>query len=48
MIISALMILNRDFFLENSTPITIVSGVIAAGVVIVLLIMLYRTRQKAA
>ncbi len=48
MVISALMILNRDFFLENSTPITIVSGVIAAGVVIVLLIMLYRTRQKAA
>jgi NADH:ubiquinone oxidoreductase subunit 6 (subunit J) len=45
MILSAIMVLDRDFFLENSTVITIVSGIIAAAVVIVMILMLIRTRK---
>jgi len=46
MVISAVMILNRDFFLENTVLISVVSGIIALGVVVVLVIMLYRTKQQ--
>jgi len=46
MVISAVMILSRDFFLENTVLISVVSGIIALGVVVVLVIMLYRTKQQ--
>ncbi|MBQ7979215.1 MAG: hypothetical protein IJ248_05645 [Candidatus Methanomethylophilaceae archaeon] len=46
MIISAVVILNRDLFVENSDLIMIVSGVIALGVIIVLVMMLIRTWNR--
>ena len=46
MIISALVILNRDLFVENSDLIMIVSGVLALGVIIVLVMMLIRTWNR--
>ena len=47
MIISAVVILNRDLFLENSNLIMILSGVIALGVIVVLVMMLIRTRNHS-
>ncbi|MBR4202534.1 MAG: hypothetical protein IKQ93_03055 [Candidatus Methanomethylophilaceae archaeon] len=46
MIISAVVILNRDLFVENSDLIMIVSGVLALGVIIVLVMMLIRTWNR--
>ncbi len=46
MIISAVVILNRDLFLENSDLLMIVSGVLALGVIIVLVMMLIRTWNR--
>lgn len=46
MIISAVVILNRDLFVENSGLIMIVSGVLALGVIIVLVMMLIRTWNR--
>ncbi len=46
MIISAVVILNRDLFVENSDLIMIVSGVVALGVIIVLVMMLIRTWNR--
>ena len=46
MIISAVVILNRDLFVENSDLIMIISGVLALGVIIVLVMMLIRTWNR--
>jgi len=46
MIISAVVILNRDLFVENSDLIMIVSGVVALGVIIVLVMILIRTWNR--
>jgi len=46
MIISTVVILNRDLFVENSDLIMIVSGVLALGVIIVLVMMLIRTWNR--
>jgi NADH:ubiquinone oxidoreductase subunit 6 (subunit J) len=48
MVISAVVILNRDLFLENSELIMIVSGVVAIGVIIVLVLMFLRIRKHDA
>jgi NADH:ubiquinone oxidoreductase subunit 6 (subunit J) len=47
MIVSAVVILNRDLFLENTELIMGISGAVALCVIIVMIIMLIRTRQKA-
>lgn len=46
MIISVVLILNRDLFLDNPDIIMIVSGVLALAVVIVLVMMLIRTWNR--
>ena len=46
MVISAIVILDRDLFLENTELIMAVSGLVALGVIIVLIMMLIRMRQK--
>ena len=45
MIVSGIMVANREFFLANSDAIAIVSGILALGVVIVLILILIRTRK---
>jgi len=45
MIVSGIMVVNRDFFLANSDAITAVSGILAIAVVIVLILILVRTKQ---
>jgi NADH:ubiquinone oxidoreductase subunit 6 (subunit J) len=47
MIVSAVVILNRDLFLENTELIMGISGAVALCVIIVMIMMLIRTRQKA-
>ncbi|MBO7351609.1 MAG: hypothetical protein J6U12_01650 [Candidatus Methanomethylophilaceae archaeon] len=47
MIVSAIVILNRDLFLENTELIMGISGAVALCVIIVMIMMLIRTRQKA-
>ncbi len=46
MVVSAIVILDRDLFLENTKLIMAVSGLVALGVIIVLIMMLIRMRQK--
>ncbi len=46
MIVSGLMIVNRDFFLANTALVTCISGILALGVVIVLILMFLRSRQQ--
>ena len=46
MVVSAIVILDRDLFLENTELIMAVSGLVALGVIIVLILMLIRMRQK--
>lgn len=46
MVVSAIVILDRDLFLENTDLIMAVSGLVALGVIIVLIMMLIRMRQK--
>lgn len=46
MVVSAIVILDRDLFLENAELIMAVSGLVALGVIIVLIMMLIRMRQK--
>ena len=46
MVVSAIVILDRDLFLENTELIMAVSGLVALGVIIVLIMMLIRMRQK--
>ena len=46
MVVSAIVILDRDLFLENTELIMVVSGLVALGVIIVLIMMLIRMRQK--
>lgn len=45
MIVSGLMIVNREFFLANAALITCISGILALGVIVVLVIMYIRMRQ---
>ncbi|MBP5685548.1 MAG: hypothetical protein J6W72_03870 [Candidatus Methanomethylophilaceae archaeon] len=47
MIVSAIVILNRDLFLENTELIMGISGAVALCVIVVMIMMLIRTRQKA-
>lgn len=47
MIVSAVVILNRDLFLENTELIMGISGAVALCVIVVMIMMLIRTRQKA-
>ena len=46
MVVSAIVILDRDLFLENTELIMAVSGLVSLGVIIVLIMMLIRMRQK--
>ena len=46
MAVSAIMILDRDLFLQNTTAITAVSGVLAIAVVVVLFLMLFRMKKQ--
>ena len=46
MVVFAIVILDRDLFLENTELIMAVSGLVALGVIIVLIMMLIRMRQK--
>ena len=46
MAVSAIMILDRDLFLQNTTTITAVSGVLAIAVVVVLFLMLFRMKKQ--
>ena len=46
MVVSAIVILDRDLFLENTELIMAVSGLVALGVIIVLIMLLIRMRQK--
>ncbi|MBR4244015.1 MAG: hypothetical protein IKQ14_01280 [Candidatus Methanomethylophilaceae archaeon] len=46
MVVSAIVFLDRDLFLENTELIMAVSGLVALGVIIVLIMMLIRMRQK--
>ena len=45
MILSGLMVLNREFFLANSELILVASGAVAIAVVVVLVLMLLRIRS---
>jgi hypothetical protein len=45
MMVSAIMMLNRDLFLANTTLFACISGGLAIAVLAVLLFMLYRSRQ---
>lgn len=45
MIVSAVMVLSRDFFQENKELIVGISGVLAIAVVAVLIMMLIRMRK---
>lgn len=47
MAMSALMVLARDFFIENQLIVMVASGLIALGVIVVLIMMLIRTRRSA-
>ena len=44
MIVSAVLMLNRDLFVDNSDMIMIVTGILALAVVVVLIVMLFRMR----
>ncbi len=46
MILSVTAILYRDFFIENFTTITVISGIIAALTIGVLVLMFLRMREK--
>ncbi len=45
MIVSAVMVLSRDFFQENKELIVGISGVLAIAVIAVLIMMLIRMRK---
>ena len=45
MVISAIMILDRDLFLNNSTLIASVSGAVALVVIVLLILMLFRVKR---
>ncbi|MBE6528783.1 MAG: hypothetical protein E7Z64_06480 [Thermoplasmata archaeon] len=46
MILSAVMVLNRDFFLDNAEIIAGISGVLALAVVAVIILIMMRYRDK--
>ena len=46
MILSAVMVLNRDFFLDNAEIIAGISGVLALAVVAVIILIMMRYRGK--
>ena len=46
MILSAVMVLNRDFFLDNAEIIAGLSGVLALAVVAVIILIMMRYRDK--
>lgn len=46
MILSAVMVLNRDFFLDNAEIIAGISGVLALVVVAVIILIMMRYRDK--
>ena len=45
MIISAIMVLDRDFFLDNTMLVGGISGALAVAVIVVLILILVRTRK---
>ena len=46
MIVSAVIVLNRDMFLENSEMFIAISGVLAIAVVAVMVFMFLRVRKQ--
>jgi hypothetical protein len=48
MVVSGIIVLDRDLFLSNQTAFLAVSGVLAIAVVAVLVLMLLRIRNRQA
>ncbi len=46
MAVSSLMMVYRNVFMENKEMVTLISGIIAAGVILVLILMLMRLRKQ--
>jgi len=46
MVISGIMVADRDFFIANQDLVLAVSGIIAIGVIVVLILMLLRMRSQ--